>query len=539
MLWTLIKIRLKSVFAVMMGTGSRNRKKKKKTSFAEYVIMAVFLFAVLMFAFGTMVYQMCRLSVYAGMDWLYFSVAGIFAFLLSFVGSVFLTQSQLYESNDNEMLLAMPVKPGNILLSRMVALLLVNGLMTAVIMIPAAVSYVLVRNETGAGFPYGGVLWSLAAMIVMPFGAVAVSALFGWIIQNISARTGRKNIVTLIMNIILFGVYMYFCFSWQSNINALIANGHEAGEVIRKMLPPFYAFGKAAADGSALYGITFILWCVIAFAVCYLILKWNFIRLITMRKSVKKAVYKEEKAQYRGAESALFRKDMKMLTSSNMYMFNAGIGTVFMLVAAVAAVIKKDDLSAVVAFTGDMTAGALAGAVLTFMSSMCIISAPSVSLEARTLWMLRSMPVDMKKVILSKVKVHIAVVLPVVAVSAAVMTYAIEPGAAGTVIMFAMPVAFSVMMAFLGISANLRYPKFDWTNEAYAVKQGMAPFIASIGGMVLAVGPSVFSGYLFLKHDVPIEICAATVTVLYLICAAVFFRYAVTSGAARIRNYEV
>ena len=54
-------------------------------------------------------------------------MAGIMALALAVFGSVFMTQTQLYDAKDNELLLSMPIRPLHILMSRMAVLLVLTG----------------------------------------------------------------------------------------------------------------------------------------------------------------------------------------------------------------------------------------------------------------------------------------------------------------------------------------------------------------------------------------------------------------------------
>ena len=62
----------------------------------------------------------------AGLDWLYFAT-GLYGSGLSVFGSVFATQSQIYDAKDNGLLLSMPIPPRTILLSRVLPLVVLNG----------------------------------------------------------------------------------------------------------------------------------------------------------------------------------------------------------------------------------------------------------------------------------------------------------------------------------------------------------------------------------------------------------------------------
>ena len=60
--------------------------------------------------------MLCVPFVDAGFSWLYFAVMGLMAIAVGIIGSVFSTYSTLYLAKDNDMLLAMPIKPRTYLL---------------------------------------------------------------------------------------------------------------------------------------------------------------------------------------------------------------------------------------------------------------------------------------------------------------------------------------------------------------------------------------------------------------------------------------
>ena len=143
MVFTLFKIRLRSVI-----NGLLSGSKKKEVSKGRKVLFGILLIYVLVVFLGlsaAICALMCQAFYPIGYGWLYFALVSIFAFLLCFIGSVLATGNQLYNSKDNQMLLAMPVKPGDILASRMLVLLLENYLYAGVILIPAGVILSLIH----------------------------------------------------------------------------------------------------------------------------------------------------------------------------------------------------------------------------------------------------------------------------------------------------------------------------------------------------------------------------------------------------------
>ena len=57
------------------------------------------------------------------------------------------------------------------------------------------------------------------------------------------------------------------------------------------------------------------------------------------------------------------------------------------------------------------------------------------------------------------------------------------------VLLFALPLAYALFSALLGLFENLRHPNFNWVNETQAVKSGASVMITMFVGMGMAALP--------------------------------------------------
>lgn len=155
------------------------KKNQKKTSAARPVLIGILLLyalATLGFAFYMFTATLCAGIHAMGNDWLYFVFVGLAATVLGVIGSVFAAQQQLYNAKDNDLLLAMPIPPSTILISRMVVLYLQTLLFEAVVLVPAFVAYSVIAAP--------GTLFYVTAlpfMLLLTLAAVALSCLLGFL----------------------------------------------------------------------------------------------------------------------------------------------------------------------------------------------------------------------------------------------------------------------------------------------------------------------------------------------------------------------
>ena len=139
MLKTLVRARLSALGAMMLR--SQSRRGSSKGGKILFIILFLYLGGVLTFSVGAMSVMIGKALIPMELGWLFLAVIGMMAVSFCFIGTVFLAQSQLYQSRDNELLLSMPVPSRVIVFSRLLAMLTLNYIYTAVIMVPAGAVY--------------------------------------------------------------------------------------------------------------------------------------------------------------------------------------------------------------------------------------------------------------------------------------------------------------------------------------------------------------------------------------------------------------
>ncbi|MDD4377209.1 MAG: hypothetical protein PHH48_03555 [Eubacteriales bacterium] len=532
MLRVLIITRFKAMLSGMFkkSRGGKGRKTIGKTIF--FIIVLIYVIGCFGILFGGMFMGICDPFASLNLQWFYFGFMGILVFLLCFVGSVFTTQNQIYEAKDNDLLLSMPIPPKYILASRLLALLGLNYIYEILVILPGAVVYIMKQPVT-----LSGVVIFIISFLLLPLLVMAFSALFGWLIAFINSKMRNKTTVITVFTLVLFLSYMYACFKLQDYMNILIQRGAEIGEAVKRSMPPFYYMGTAIADGNWINMLIFVLCCIIPFGVVYYVLSSTFIKIATSNKGHKKIKYKERSMKVKGTKTALINKEISHFTQSPMYMFNAGIGLVFMPIGAIALAFKYESLMATFQMMGlgNEIIGALVCAGLGAMCSMVIISAPTISIEGKTFWICQSAPILDKDVLITKAMPHIILSLPFIIVSALIAVIFVDMNLISIIMVFLLPIAITVFNALFGVLINLKFPKFDWINEIVAIKQGAAPMIAMFTSMATIALPMIL--YMLLLHKfIGVEIYLIVVFGFFVALAALCYWLLVNTGVRMYRQ---
>ncbi len=502
MIKTLIGLRMRELLhSLMRRTRGGGKGRGMKILMGFLLVYCVVVFG---FLFGGMFFLLCEPFAQMGLSWLYFAFAGVMSAMLCFFGSIFYTQSVIFEAKDNELLLSMPIKPAAILFSRVGTIFLLNLGYSLIIAIPCMVVWVWQM-----GFDALLLLRMIVFMLLMPLLPTCLSCLAGWGIALISSRMRSKNIISLVLSTVLLAAYFYVCFNTQALLTKLMENGEALAAAIRKVLPPFYALGVATAEGNILQSLLWILWCVVPMAAVYALLSKSFVRIATMKRGAKKMKYKAQRMVASSARSALVRKELRRVTSNAMYIMNGAIGAIMAVILAVVMLFKRDLIDTLLAqfvMTGlnlDGWIGGIACAMLCMLMSMNVLSAPSLSVEGKNLWLMQSLPLPAGEILLAKVMMHMIICVPCGLVAGAVMGIALRADAITWLALMVLPALLTCFMAFVGVVINLHLPRFDYANDLIAVKQSAATGITMFVGMGIVALPVIVYAVIF-KGKIPL-----------------------------------
>lgn len=487
MLKTLLRLRLSALLSRLVVGGS----KKKKAGKGKIVLMALlwtYVIVVFLGMFFAMFSSLAPAITEMKLEWFYFALFITIAFAVMFIFSVFTAKAQLYEARDNELLLSLPIPPSTILASRMLSLIMTNLGFEMLVALPAIAAWIVF-----CGFDLVLLLCFAAVCLCLPLLSTALSAFFGWLLALVTARMRNKTLVSTIMSLAFLAVYFYV----YSNINTLLSGllnnaAHIAGTM--SAIAPIWWLAKGVADANAANLALGLVCLIIPFVLCYVILARTFIKTATTRRGFAKKKYVEREAKATSPFAALVRREANRLLSSATYIMNSAMGAIMGVVAAVLLLVKGGDIMEMLyVLPGDFEKifPLICAAALCTLSSMTTLTSCSVSLEGNNLWIARSLPVPTVQILKAKLALHLLLSAPATLLAQIACIIVLKPDGLGALWLFVLPQLFGLVMALLGLWANLTHPKLDWINETQAVKQGFAVMIAMFGGFGLIVIPVV------------------------------------------------
>ena len=527
---SLLKTRLAAFGAYYSGAARRHGGKKKKSGTGSkvlYGLLMVYCFVVFVGMFFALFSTLA--GAFGGTDfaWLYFTLYALMSFALMFIGSVFMAKSQLFEAQDNELLLAMPVPPRYILGSRMVALAIYNAVFQLIVAIPALAAWCVSGYATAAG-----VIAFLLLLPVLNLFTLAVTCLFSWLLSLLTSRMRNKNLVTMLFSLLFFGAYFVVIGRANEYVAELAASGAKIADALGGVSPLVW-LGEAMVGGNvpALLGSLALL--LVPFVLVYALLSRSFIGIVTMKRGAAKKKYQERELKTASAGAALVRREAARLTSSAAYMMNAGLGVVFCAAAAAFLIFGRGRVLGIVEAMGlsTDTLTAIAALVIGYFLSTMVFSASSVSLEGKNIWIVRSAPVSSAEILMAKRRLHLLIAVPAALLPAAASASVIGVNAVFTALFAA---AFALVTADIGLVENLRHPNLTWINEMQPVKQGAAVILTMLILMGMLLVPTLL--YIFLLSGSDVRLVLGGCAVVFFGLDRLLVHWLRTSGVRRFEE---
>ena len=525
MIKALLKKQMLEVFS-WVYFDRKNGKNRSKNGIIGYAALYLFIFGFLGVFFYQIANTLCKPLSDAGFGWLYFALMGLIAVAMGVFGSVFNTYSSLYNAKDNDFLLSLPVPPGKILSMRLLGVYLMGLMYELIIAVPTMIAYFMAIKPTVLS-----VVFNLLLPVVLSFFVLTLSCILGFLVAAISSRLKNKNIVTVILSLVFIAGYYYIYAQSYKIIQSILAAPEKIGNSVKSVLYPFYQMGLGA-EGNALSFLIFISIVAVLFGLTYLVLSKSFLSLATANKGSAKRIYKEKTAKVSSVEKALFFKELRRFMGSATYMLNCGLGIILMLVAAVAVLIMGSKLNAVLSeVLGEYSTVVplLAAAMVCMLTTMNDITAPSVSLEGKNIWLVQSFPIPAKKVLHAKIRLHLLLTAVPASVLVVCVCIGLKISMPYVIVMEALTLIFIFMMALIGLVLNLKMPNLNWTDETVPVKQSIGVMLALFGGWasILALGGL----YLLVMKFITPLVYLIIISALLAVVGILLLRWVNTKGA--------
>lgn len=525
MIRALLKKQLLELGAAFVRSSKTGKRRSRAGAFGYALLFAVLMLLV-MLSFGSMALPLAVTLVPQGLDWLYFVLMELSALTVSVLASAFTSYGHLFRCRDNQQLLALPIPPGAIFAVRCGGVYLTGLIYLLLAWVPSVVCYALAAPRPG-----GALLAALPVALALAGDSMVLAVLLGWAVALLNRRARHKSLVTVVGTLLFLAVY-YAVFCWVSKaVDALALDAVQAGATAGRAAAPLRLLGLAAL-GNVPALLLLLAQAAACMAFCGKVLAKPYLRLLTLEPGRAKAEYRVKTQKKQPPHRALLRRELLHLGACPMWLLNCALSSLLLPVLGAAALWKAADLRAFTAAYLPESLPMLVCGMVCAIAAMNFITAPSVSLEGGTLWLLQSLPVAPQQVLRVKVELQLLLTLPGAWFCAGCAMAALRIPAGQGLLVLAVLAAFVWLTAQMGLALGLCLPNLHWVSEAAVVKQSAASMLAMFGGWLLA-GGVLFLPLTLLDYAVPPLAAQGACLAALLGLDLLLHRWLCTCGAAR------
>lgn len=447
--------------------------------------------------------------------------------LMSVMFTALAASGMVFGSKDMDLMLSLPLSSFSVMLSKIMALYIENFVFCIFMMLPSGVVYLMQGGAGGIMF----IVRLIFCTIFLPILPTIASLIIGFAIAWIGGRAKHKKILTSVAYLVFFCVIMYFAMGMNSFMGKLLQNGAAIDKAFSTWLYPI-GLMRDAMFGNYFAMVAFVIILVLPFLAIVYLFSTKYKKMLTVLSShYTRNDYKMGSLKSSGQFKALLKKEFGRFFGTPMYIFNTGIGAIMSVGAGVAAIIFKKEIDIMMTEFGGNMMPILVLFVAFIVSTLCPASV-SVSLEGKTLWILKEAPINPRSFFLAKAGVNAVLIWGTGIITTPMLWYAFGLNMAQGLIMFALFFTSGVLVPLLGLGTNMLFPKMDGVNDVVIIKQSLSALIGIFAPMIVAgIGAIAYVNIGDNIGDLAFFTCTC---IILLALSALIYKLLVTKGSEKL-----
>lgn len=486
----------KNYFNTFIGSFAKN-KKIGKYLLALLIIGSVSLLMTAFFAFNSYVitneFIMLSKDDYKYANFAMFYNSSTLILLATLM--VIMRAASPSEVTDANLLLSLPIKKSEIIIAKSLASYFFDFIVLLGFLFPSYIIYVVLVPTSSALLIGRGFL----LLLLIPLLTNALSIIIGTLVNVVTRKFRFAFIIQVVLIFVLICAFLVFNFY----INDLLTSSTslDINETLELFLPIKMIYQFVLENNWISFCIMFLV-VVIIYVLAVIIRKNHFGKTAVYYKSKKQDLNFQEKSVFRD----IFNKECSRFFSLPIYITNVTIGIVLVIGASIYIAIKGRDfldliINQILRLDSTHTPYIIMITMGMVLSTVCTTYC-SISLEGKTLWILKALPIEEKTIFKSKITFNLCLAGIGILISSIFVSSILGFKYLLLFIMF--PFLLTAINASMGLLLNLIYPKLEWESEVVPIKQSFSVMIVMTIGTII---PALFLiMYLLLCKTLPVSI---------------------------------
>ena len=522
-------------------------KSNKKKSNSKYLIG--FIAIILMFSLYSTYSQIFEKFAPLNLQTLLLATLVLAVSVMTIFEGIYKTGSLLFNCKDDQLLYSLPIKKSTILFIRLFKFYVFELMFNTLFLLPVIVSYI----EYTPNITWTFYLTSVIMILTIPIVPIVISAIIGFLTTGLSSKFKYKNAMQIVLSMAVIIGAIYLSMEMDNVYDYMIEHSKTLNDFITKLYFPAGTYVTLATKFNVLTLIKYLLLTIIISITGIYILSRFYFKINSNYKEVttvqnKKIKKGELKFVQNNPVRSLIKKEITTFFKTPVFIINAGFGLVLFVLLAIGMCFKFDSLyqSMFVSSGSEITItkeqilshmSLIIFVAVAFASFMTSITNSVISLEGKNINILKSLPIEPIKILMSKVYAALVITTPPLLIGTIVMLFKFKVNILESILILALTILIPLVSHFIGIIVNLKFPKLNYDNSAEVVKQSTSSFISVMIGMILLIinGTIVIGGLL----DFNPMIVLGLATIIYLIIDLILYLILIKVGVKDYRKLSI
>lgn len=503
-------------------------KLKKKSSKISSIMFPIFLAILVMAGIGTYAVMFAYELTPLNLTHVVLTMYIIFTVVITLIEGIYKTQGILFDAKDSDLLFSLPIKKSTIFFARIFKLLVFQYLYNLLFMLPAFAVYAYFENP-GISF----YLISIIMTLLIPIIPTIISALLGSIIKTISVKFKAQKLIQVLSTTIVFIGIFFLSFKLKDIITSVVQNAMSINNTLTNIYYPAKLYIRLIQDFKIQDFLMLLAINIIPAILFIYIASINYFKVISKSKETsgsKKMKNNIQNIKTKSKIQALVSKEIKRYFSSTVYIFNTALGIILMLVititlcvnldGAINAVLEGEDIGLTMEQIKSYIPKIYFQIVI-YTACMTSITSSSISLEGKSLYILKTIPIETRKIFKAKIITSNIITMPIMFVSEIIFYIIFRPEIKDIIFILLATIIMPTLTAIIGLLVNLKHPKLNASSDTEVVKQsassGISVLIGMLLGMISIVTAVIFYNSIDLCYIIELTILTVITIVLWTI----------------------
>ena len=430
-----------------------------------------------------------------------------------FFSNLFRIKTILFDFKDYDLLMSLPIKRSSVITSKIISLYILNLFYTLIIMLPGYIAYI-----TEANMPHDIIFFFL--LLTIPIIPILASSIIGIVITWITSFFKNKNIGGYVVNLLIVFIVLFISFKTSGlSENEMVVQSISVVNSFSKYYPLTRIFVELLEKFNIIGVLIYFSLPVLLMTIFITFINIGYIPLRNrlLRQNIK-TDYEVKGYKTNSPLKRLYLKELKKYFSNSLYVINTAFPCIVLIILVFFILISGSDIFSKLSSNINLKE-MITSNIFMILSGVCALSSTtnsSISLEGKSLWIMKTIPVSSDTIYLSKMLVNLTILIPTIIIGGTLFGIYLHFGLTEFIFIYLLPLSYGIFATVIGLLFNLLFPKFDFDNEIRVIKQSLPVFLSILTGIIMAILLfSIFGKQLLLITSIMILIDIIMIIILH------------------------